>query len=287
VIDLHIHTTESDGSTPPVRILEQARDAGLEAVAISDHDTLAGYDATAPLAAAAGLDLVCGIELSTRWRSAGDSRGPSVHILAYFLNGAPGAGFRQWLVELQATRHDRNRRLVERLQSLGVAITMEEIRAFGRPLPGRPHFARLLVEKGYVRTIEEAFKRYLGEFARAYVARESPDSAEGIHRVLDAGGTPSLAHPKRLAKMGAAKKAQAIEGMVNAGLRAVEAYHSEHTRQDIETYKALAKRYGLAITGGSDFHGENKPGVVLGMGSIDRIGIPSQVLENLRASLRS
>jgi 3',5'-nucleoside bisphosphate phosphatase len=287
VIDLHVHTTESDGTTPPPQILDLARDAGLEALAICDHDTLGGYDAAAPLAAASGVDLVCGIELSTRWRRAGDGRCPPVHLLGYFLDGAPGAGFRQWLDELQKTRHDRNRHLVERLQSLGVAITMDEVRPFGRRLPGRPHFARLLVEKGYARTIEEAFKQFLGEFARAYVARESPEPAEGIRRVIEAGGTPCLAHPKRLARMGAKKKAQAIEEMVGAGLRAVEVYHSEHTRRDIERYTELAQRYSLAITGGSDFHGANKPNIVLGMGSTDRIGIPSEVLENLRASLRS
>jgi hypothetical protein len=286
VIDLHAHTTDSDGGAPPAQLLEEARQAGLRALAICDHDTLGGYDTAAPLAAGSGVDLVCGIELSTRYRRKGGGRGPSIHMLGYFLEGAPGKEFRAWIEKLQAGRHDRNRRMLERLQALGVDITMDEVRSLARRLPGRPHFARLLVRKGYVADVEQAFQRYLDESAPAYVPRESPSSEEGIRRILEAGGLPSLAHPKRLAKLGPEKN-QIIEDLAGAGLRAIEAYHSEHDLEDIQRYLSMAGRWGLAITGGSDYHGDNKPHVRLGMGSSCNGTVPDEILDQLRALARA
>src|SRR5262249_37619424 len=153
----------------------------LEALAISDHDTLAGYDRAAPHAAEKGLDLVCGIELSTKFRR------KTVHLLGYFLNEPPADGFRDWLAEMQASRRDRNLRLAERLRSLGLDVTIEEVERKGRSLTGRPHFAKVLLEKGYVSSIQEAFDEYLDESAKGYVDRKEPDLAFGIQQIASGG----------------------------------------------------------------------------------------------------
>jgi len=257
--------------------------ARLEALAITDHDTLAGYDLAASLAHAAGLDLVCGIEISTRFH------GRSVHLLGYFVNQPPSAEFREWLGELQSSRRDRNRRLIDRLRSLGVEITLQEVEAKGRSMTGRPHFARVLVEKGYVTTLDQAFEDYLDESAKGYVQRREVPMQEGIARVLAGGGVPSLAHPIRVARRvdRAASNGdeldQWVEEMRGMGLRALEVFHSDHKPQDVERYRDLARRLNMAVTGGSDFHGANKPRIELGSGFEGNLNIPRSVLDDLRA----
>lgn len=280
MIDLHAHTYESDGTVAPADLVEAAAALRLEALGISDHDTFAGYDAAVEPARRAGLDLVCGIELSTK-RHVPGQRGQSIHMLGYFLDQPPAPEFRHWLERLQNSRRDRNRRLAARLQSLGMDIQLDEVIRMGRSLAGRPHFARLMLQKGYVSTIQEAFDRYLADSAQAYVEREEPALEEGIRRILAAGGLPSLAHPIRLSR-----KAGTIERLVGEmcemGLKAIEVYHSDHSPADTALYQALATRYGLAITGGSDFHGDTKPGISLGIG-YGNIALPHRLLDDLRA----
>jgi len=253
----------------------------LEALAVTDHDTLAGYDLAAPLAQAAGLDLVCGIEISTRFH------GRSVHLLGYFVNQPPAAAFREWLGELHSSRRDRNRRLIDRLRSLGVEISLEEVEAKGRSMTGRPHFARVLVEKGYVTTIDQAFEDYLDESAKGYVQRREVPMDEGIERVVKGGGIPSLAHPIRVGRRAGGANGDELDQWVaemrDMGLRALEAFHSDHKPQDVERYLELARRLDLAVTGGSDFHGANKPRIELGRGYEGNLRIPRSVLDNLRA----
>ena len=168
MIDLHSHTNESDGTCSPAEVIGEAVLAEVEALAITDHDTLAGYDQAVPLAAAAGVDLVCGIELSTKLH------GHSVHLLGYFLSGGPLAGFREWVLEMQASRRERNIRLVARLRELGIDVSLEEAEARGRGMTGRPHFAKIMIEKGYVADYRQAFDEYLDESAKAYVYRREP-----------------------------------------------------------------------------------------------------------------
>ena len=254
--------------------------ARLEALAVTDHDTLAGYDLAEPLANAAGLDLVCGIEISTRFH------GRSVHLLGYFVNQPPAVAFREWLGELQSSRRDRNRRLIARLRSLGVDISLEEVEAKGRSMTGRPHFARVLVEKGYVTTIDQAFEDYLDESAKGYVQRREVPMHEGIERVLKGGGIPSLAHPIRVGRRAGGANGDELDQWVgemrDMGLRALEAFHSDHRPQDVERYLDLARRLDLAVTGGSDFHGANKPRIELGRGFEGNLCVPRSVLDNLR-----
>jgi predicted metal-dependent phosphoesterase TrpH len=248
---------------------------GLDALAISDHDTLAGYDRAAPRARDKGLDLVCGIELSTKFNRR------TVHLLGYFLNEPPVDGFRDWLAEMQATRRDRNVRLAERLRSLGMDVTIEEVEKKGRSLTGRPHFAKVMLEKGYVSSIQEAFDEYLDESAKGYVDRQEPDLALGIERIAAAGGISSIAHPVRLGYRDPAQMRKIVSEMRDAGLTAIEVYHSDHRPADVEQFLGLAREFDLAITGGSDFHGDVKPGVRLGSGA-GNLNIPRSVLERLR-----
>jgi len=275
LIDLHTHTNESDGSYTPLELVDAAVEQGLEALAISDHDTLAGYDAALPHARAAGLDLVCGIELSTKLN------GKTVHLLGYFLNGPPREEFRAWLGEMRDSRRDRNRRMAERLRSLGIDITIEEVEARGRSLAGRPHFARIMIEKGYVSSVQQAFDEYLDESAKGYVDRHEPELRLAIGRLADAGGVSSIAHPLRLGFRDPARLRAMVAEMSQAGLSALEVYHSDHRPADSAQYLELAREFQLGVTGGSDFHGDVKPNVRLGVGA-GNLNIPKSVLDRLR-----
>jgi hypothetical protein len=269
LIDLHTHTNESDGTLSPAELVAEAERAGLKALAITDHDTLRGYDAAAPAAAQVGLELICGIELSTKLH------GRSVHLLGYFLDGPPSAGFREWIELMQASRHERNIRLAARLRELGLDITLEEVRARGRSMTGRPHFARVMLEKGYVASMQQAFDDYLDESAKGYVERMEPQLSEAVERIQAGGGLASLAHPVRL-------DPSVLPEICDFGLDAIEAYHSDHGPDEVERYLALAKRCGLAVTGGSDFHGAVKPGLRLGWGYNGSAAVPPDVLDRLR-----
>lgn len=225
---------------------------------------------------------MCGIELSTKLDVPGLPKGRSIHLLGYFLSAGPPQWFRDWLEELQEIRRDRNRRLAASLQAHGVDIALEEVEALGRTLTGRPHFAKVLVKKGYVATVQEAFEVYLGEAAKTYVYRQAPTFEEGVRKIAEAGGLSSLAHPVRLLNR-KPSLTDLIERFLDAGLRGIEVYYSEHSREDVELFLGMAQRYGLAITGGSDFHGEAKPGIELGTGINGNLAIPRELLDNLRA----
>jgi predicted metal-dependent phosphoesterase TrpH len=276
VIDLHSHTNESDGSCSPEQLIAEAIRAGVNCLGITDHDTFAGYDGVREAAARAGIELVCGIELSTRLHD------HSVHVLGYFL-GSDGLGaFRKWVLELQASRRERNQRLAMRLRELGFEITVEEAEARGRGMTGRPHFAQIMVEKGYVSNIRQAFDDYLDESAKGYVHRREPPFAGGVQHIRDAGGIASLAHPVRVA----GDISALMPELCAAGLNAIEAYHSDHGPGETELYLRLAKQYGLLVTGGSDFHGAMKPEVSLGTGYKGNLRVPEDVLARMRANAR-
>jgi predicted metal-dependent phosphoesterase TrpH len=280
VIDLHSHTNESDGTYTPGELVGIAMERGVEALAISDHDTFAGFDQALPLARSRGLELVCGIELSTRVPG---TKVRTVHLLGYFLHQPPTADFRDWLNELIEGRRDRNQRLITSLRDRGVDIELGEVEKLGRTLTGRPHFARVLIQKGYVSSFDEAFRRYLGETAPSYVERFAPYVVDAIQRVIDAGGLPVLAHPIRLGLRDQGAEEQFIGELRDGGLRGIEVFHSDHRPADMERYAGIAHKYNLAVSGGSDFHGEVKPQISLGTGHNGNLNIPKSVLEELRA----
>ncbi len=276
MIDLHSHTDESDGTFTPEQLVAEAARIGLSALAITDHDTMRGYELAVPYAQSAGLELICGIELSTRFG------GASVHLLGYFPCSQPDEEFREWLKFLLASRRDRNARLVDRLRALGVEITLPEVEARGRSLTGRPHFAKILVEKGYASDLQNAFDEFLDESAKGYVERHEVPIDEAIGRLVAAGGVASLAHPVRVAKNDWTRLTEYVEKFAGMGMRALEVYHSDHSPENVAFYLSLAKRFGLTPTGGSDFHGGNKPFISLGSGLRNNLAVPDSILTGLK-----
>ena len=274
MIDLHSHTNESDGTASPAELIEEARRVGVSILGITDHDTFAGYDRALPRARETGLELICGIELSTKLHD------QPAHLLGYFLQSDPPAGFRTWVRDMQTSRRDRNVRLVERMRELGFDITLEELEKRARGMTGRLHVAQLMVEKGYAATVQQAFDDYLGESGKAYVYRREPQFAEAVRNIREAGGIASLAHPVRLRGDFPAL----LPELRDAGLNAIEVYHSDHSPEQTGLYLELAQRYGMSVTGGSDYHGAAKPGLELGTGRGGNLRIPEDLMDKLRAT---
>jgi predicted metal-dependent phosphoesterase TrpH len=280
-IDLHAHTNASDGTLTPAQLVARAQQNGLSALAITDHDTFAGYDLALPIAREAGLDLVRGIEVNSRLLVDGSAQPRFAHVLIYFLANEPSRGFQNWLDEERAERRSRNEKLIEALQQRNVDITLREVEERGRTLAGRPHFARILVEKGYVANFDEAFRKYLGEDAPSYVERDSKPTEELLAFARASGGLPVLAHPVRLALPRPAERA-IFERLRLAGLAGLEVYHSEHPPALQTYYRELAAELKLLPTGGSDFHGAAKPDIELGSGRGNNVRVPFEFLEGLR-----
>jgi 3',5'-nucleoside bisphosphate phosphatase len=265
MIDLHSHTDQSDGTLTPHELVEQACAIGLEALAIADHDTLAGYDLALPVAEAAGLELLCAIELSSRpAHEDGEKRPPSIHLLGYFPDCAPTREFRQWLRVQQDGRRRRNLDLVSKLQSLGVVITLDEVQSVGRNLTGRPHFAQVLQSKGYVSSRQEAFDMYLADHAQAAVERDEPTPKRPFGAFV-----PLVAcrwwHTRAACRSGIPLLFQASS---NAGWKWVWK-ESKCTIAALSgaggVVRTAGRHFGLVATGGSDFHGATKPGIALGL----------------------
>jgi 3',5'-nucleoside bisphosphate phosphatase len=283
LIDLHTHTDRSDGSTDAADLVRLALREGIEALGISDHDTLAGYDAALPVAVESGLELICAVEVSTRLgatKSPG-KRQPSVHLLGYWLLSPPSHEFRCWLQSQQEGRRRRNLELIARLEQLGVPVSLHEAEIYGRNQVGRPHFARVLCDKGYVSNMQEAFDLYLADEAAASVERDEPSLEAAIQRISEGGGMPALAHPVRLPQRGP-ELASLLERLVDLGLLGIEVFHSEHSPGNTAEYSQLASRFDLIPTGGSDFHGENKPSIRLGTGINSNISLSYEFLQHMR-----
>ena len=280
-IDLHSHTNASDGTFTPAELVALAQRSGLAALAITDHDTFEGYEVALPVARAAGLDLVRGIELNSRLFLDGFAQPRFAHVLVYFPSGESSQAFQAWLDDQRADRRSRNERLAAALRERGVDITLAEVEARGRTLTGRPHFARILVEKGYAANFDDAFRKYIGEQAPSYVERDSNTTEEVIGFAREAGGIPVIAHPIRIG-LTRASEPGVLARLRNAGLAGLEVYHSEHSPPLQTYYRELAAGLGLLPTGGSDFHGAAKPGVELGSGVRNNVHVPLEFLEGLR-----
>ncbi|UKS30031.1 PHP domain-containing protein [Paenibacillus sp. HWE-109] len=271
--DLHTHTTASDGTQRPAVNVQMAFDAGLGAIAITDHDTVSGVAEALEEGRRLGIEVVPGVEISTV------AGGQDIHVLGYYIQ-IEDALFLQRLSSLRDTRDIRNQMIIDRLQQLGFAITMgevlkevEHIKSKGDTV-GRPHIAAVLLNKGYVSSISEAFDKYLGTGAAAYANPPRIEPATAIAWIHEAGGKAVLAHP------GIYHNDDLVEAITQQGLDGIEVYHSDHTAEDEAKYLLLAERCGLLITAGSDFHGE-RGGVVFHapIGS-KRIGI--EILSSLQ-----
>lgn len=246
--DLHSHTTASDGTQSPRANVQMALDAGLGAIAITDHDTISGVAEALAAGSELGIVVVPGVEISTV------ANGQDIHILGYYIN-IEDERFLQRLASLRETRDTRNEMIIARLQELGIEITMEEVlkevanvKRKGDTI-GRPHIAAVLLNKGYVSTITEAFDRYLATGAAAYANPPRIEPATAITWIHEAGGRAVLAHP------GIYHDDALVEAITLQGIDGIEVYHADHSPEDEERYRLLAQRTGLLMTAGSDFHG--------------------------------
>ena len=259
MIDLHTHTTASDGTDPPERLIALAAGLHLEALAISDHDTFAGHDEALAAARAVGLRQVCGVELSCVYESS------TPHLLAYFPNEPADAVFRAWVESIVESRRERNRELIAKLRAQGIDIILRECEAVGRSITGRPHFARVLVNKGYATDRQDAFDRFIGESGSAFVDRKGPTFEEALAAIRKSRGISSLAHPVRLGlASNPDREAALFDRLRLAGLDAIEVWHTDQVPALVKRYKQYAERNGMLMTGGSDYHGDNKPNARLG-----------------------
>jgi predicted metal-dependent phosphoesterase TrpH len=280
-IDLHSHTTASDGSLTPAELVALAKHSDISALGITDHDTFDGYEEALPLARVAGLHLVRGIELNSRLILDTHAAPLYVHLLGYFPTHEPSSAFNAWLSGERDDRRRRNRHLVEALQHRDVDITLEEVEARGRSLAGRTHFAHILVDKGYASNSEDAFRRYLGETAPSYVERQSLSTAEVVRMIREGGGIPGVAHPIRL-HLARQQEREVLLRLKHSGLLALEVYHSDHPPESQAYYRQLAEELDLLPTGGSDFHGTAKPDIKLGTGLRGNLRVPLEFLDRLR-----
>jgi hypothetical protein len=278
--DLHTHSTASDGTARPAEVVRMAKQVGLRAVALTDHDTLAGIEEAANEAKHLGIELIPGCEISLdgvpgTFHMTGIGVDPSdrnlQEKLAFVLKG------REW----------RNGEVVKALRALGIPLTLEEVAAeAGGDVVGRPHFARVLVKRGVVKDFKEAFDRFLGKNRPAYVERDRLPLADAIAAIHGAGGAAVLAHPYTVALPDEAALEAWLRETAAAGLDGLETLYTEHSAADRRRYGELARRCGLLESGGSDYHGANKANTDVGVGKGD-LRIPYALYEALRDRARS
>jgi len=274
-VDLHIHTTASDGSLTPLEVLDAAAEIGLKAIAITDHDTIEGIAEVWQTRRANVIEVLPGIEISA------DYPFGTMHILGYLIR-LDDMPFRQALHTIQEARAIRNLKIIERLQELGVPIRYEEVlEVSGGGQVGRLHISQVLVYKGVTQTVDEAFSRLLKKGGHAYVQRYRLSPADAIQTILQAGGVPVLAHPFTLNAKNEVELENILLDLKQVGLKGMEVYYPQHGPVRTAEYERLTRRHGLLMTGGTDFHGAVKPGVHLGTGKGD-MRIPYRLVEQLK-----
>ncbi|MEM6853937.1 MAG: PHP domain-containing protein [Planctomycetota bacterium] len=296
--DLHLHSTASDGTDAPQDLPRLCQAAGLSAFALTDHDTTAGVAACADAARKLKIDFVPGIELSANPDLDGDGRPVgSLHLLGHFID--PDHPHLAEISErLRLARAERNPLIIEKLNQLGVRITYDEVLELAAPAPGngalgrgafasisseqvivgRPHIGQVLVNKGYVKSIHEAFAKYIGSNGAAYARRDLLSAAEAIEAIHAAGGRATLAHPVQLELANDAELEHTVARLVDLGLDGIETRHSDHTAGDVKRFGRLAERFKLLTTGGSDYHGSRKS-IALGSQRV-----PWSVYDQLRSA---
>lgn len=272
-IDLHAHTTASDGTASPTELAEIAARQGLSAVAITDHDTVLGYPELKAAGERLGIETVPGIEISTKY-------GRAVHILGYYIDPHSPAlePVLNWVVH---DRDERNEKMCALMAADGLPVSYEDMkRRFGQVI-GRPHFADLLVELGLASSVKDAFDRYVEKGQRYYVPRTILPIERSIEIIRLAGGVPVLAHPFQY-RLDDTGLRELIEYCMAQGLRGLECRYSGYDRDQSAYLENLADEYGLIKTGGSDFHGSNKPHISLGTGIAGNLSVPYEWLDILR-----
>jgi len=283
-VDLHIHTTASDGSLTVREIFRLARKLKLAAIAITDHDTLAGTIEALNQGIPNDLGFLTGVEISTQAPKEISLSG-SLHILGYGVR-LNDPDLNEILTKLRESRANRNPAIIERLGQIGIDITYAQLaNSFKDAQLGRPHIAQLLVKKGYATSINEAFDRYLTCDTPGYVEKYRIDCRRAVEAVRQAGGVAVLAHPVLLNLSDA--QLEALLGMLTrAGLKGIEVYFPEHSRSQTALYQSLARRYSLIETGGTDFHGAVTPDIQMGIGT-GELRVPYSAYENIHTFLNT
>ncbi|MBI4278733.1 MAG: PHP domain-containing protein [Armatimonadetes bacterium] len=266
-IDLHTHTTASDGLLSPTRLIEEAVRRRVGVLAVTDHDTTDGVDEAMEAGRRLGVEVIPGVELNT------DVAGSEVHILGYYIDHRR-EDLQRFLRERRGMRWERARQMVVKLNGLGMAVDFGRVLALAHDgSVGRPHVARALIEAGHVASMEEAFRKYIGRNCPAYVERVRLTPFEAVAVIRQARGIPVMSHP------GPAARNEMIPALVEAGLEGIEAYYPEHSPGETKYYLSLAERYGLVVTGGSDFHGADIGGRV----PLGSQYVPAEMLDRLKA----
>jgi len=278
-IDLHIHTTASDGTFTPEQVVSHAHQLNLKAIAITDHDTVVGSKEALRSGIPPSLGFLTGVEISSTPPPFYSGSG-SFHLLGYSIR-LDDPQLNQTLEKLQQARQNRNPAIVNRLNELGISITLDEVhREAGQGQLGRPHIAQLMVKKRAVASIDEAFDQFLGTGKPAYVDKQRVECFKAIEIILDAGGVPILAHPGLLDYKTEGRLDELIGKLKKAGIQGLEVYYSGHTPDQTRLFAELAKRHELLMTGGSDFHGAIQPDIEMGSGHGNLI-VPYELFEKL------
>ncbi len=275
-IDLHVHTTLSDGTLTPREVVQLAQRAGLAAIAITDHDTVRGNQEAIEEGGRVGVEVVPGVEVSV------DFHAGTMHVLGYYIDFDCDA-LVETLQRIENARHERNRTILEKLSQLGMHLDYEAIKTVAREGPvGRPHIAQALVQEGHVANLREAFDKYLKKGAPAYAERLRFSEVDAIRIIDQADGIAVLAHPKSLCCADSASLSTIVARLVSLGLEGIEVYYPSHSPEMQRTYASLAGQYGLLVTGGTDFHGAIYPEIQLGFGYGD-LYVPYSFLEAMKA----
>lgn len=274
IVDLHVHSTKSDGTFTPAGLVEYAVEKGLSAFALTDHDTTDGCAEAIAASLGRPVEVIPGIEFSTEYE------GKDVHILGLFIQ-YDASFFKEQLVVFQDSRSTRNEKMCALLSEAGISITYQQLQeAFPGAVITRAHYAKFLLEKGYTRSISEAFDRYIGDNCRYFVPREKVTPVQAIQLILKAGGIPILAHPP-LYHLSKDRLDLLVSNLAEAGLIGIEAVYSSYSSADERDMRRLAAKYNLSISGGSDFHGTTKPGLDLATG-YGKLFIPEEILIHLK-----
>lgn len=278
-VDLHVHSNKSDGTYAPSDLVTLALSKGLAAFALTDHDTTEGIDealaaASAARAGGADIEVIPGIEFSTEYE------GKDIHIVGLDID-YKGDAFQKYLKDFQESRDNRNRKMCLKLAEHGVDITYEKLRAdYPDSVLTRAHYAKYMLAHGAVKSISEAFDRYIGDHAPCFLPREKVTPSQAVSLILRSGGIPILAHPI-LYHMSDARLEHLVSTLKDEGLVGIEAIYSTYNTAEERQIRKLAAKYDLRISGGSDFHGETKPGLDMGNG-YGNLFVPYEVLEQLR-----
>ena len=279
-IDLHVHTTASDGTCSPAEVVALAKEKGLTAIAVTDHDGVGGYREAAGIGDELGVEVVPGIEISTKFiTDKVQNKGYAVHILGYYIDvDSPElTPVLEWVVR---DRDERNRKMVELMRADGLPITYEYMQQRFGEIVGRPHFAEYLVEQGLASSVQDAFDKYVEKGRKYWLPRQFLSIERSIEIIALAGGVPVLAHPFQYKRDDAGLR-QLIEHCIDSGLKGMECRYSGYTEEMSGYLEALADEYHLLKTGGSDFHGSNKPAISLGTGK-GTLAVPYAWLEELK-----